>query len=302
MKEKKMINPYKIEPPALISFSGGRTSGFMLKQIIDAYEGVLPKDIYAVFANTGKEMPQTLDFVKDCADKWDIDIIWLELDVDYSLEKEKRLFYKQVNYETASRKGEPFSKLIDHWNKDRTPQEKNLKYDNSGLLPNPVARFCTDYLKIRAMNDFCKKMKLDEYQTVLGLRYDEPRRVARRKSGKYETKKKTSCMPMYDAKHTKHDVHEFWEKNNFDLGLPIVDGESPHGNCDLCFLKSHNKIQSLVRENPKRADWWANEEKKANNVFRRDRPNYLKYIELTETQQTFDLGFEDDDMDCFCHD
>jgi hypothetical protein len=57
-----------------------------------------------------------------------------------------------------------------------------------------------------------------------------------------------------------------------------------------------------VRENPKRAEWWANEEKKANNVFRRDRPNYLKYIELTETQQTFDLGFEDDDMDCFCHD
>ena len=87
-----MINPYKIEPPALISFSGGRTSGFMLKQIIDAYEGVLPKDIYAVFANTGKEMPQTLDFVKDCADKWDIDIIWLELDVDYSLEKKKDYF------------------------------------------------------------------------------------------------------------------------------------------------------------------------------------------------------------------
>ena len=294
-----MINPYKIEAPALISFSGGRTSGFMLKQIIDAYEGTLPKDIYVVFANTGKEMPQTLDFVKDCADKWDINITWLELDVDYSLEKEKRLFYKQVNYETVSRNGEPFSKLIEYYDKNRS--EKNAKkFANSVLLPNPVARFCTDYLKIRALTNFSKKMDLHEYDTVLGLRYDEPKRVSRQNNK--DTKKKKSCMPMYEAKHTKHDVHEFWKKNNFDLGLPIIDGESPHGNCDLCFLKSHNKIQNLVRENPKRAEWWANEEKKANNVFRKDRPNYLKYIELTETQQTFDLGFEDDDMDCFCHD
>jgi 3'-phosphoadenosine 5'-phosphosulfate sulfotransferase (PAPS reductase)/FAD synthetase len=283
----------------LISFSGGRTSGFMLKQIIDAYDGTLPDDIYVVFANTGKEMPQTLDFVKDCADKWEINITWMELDVNYSLKKEKKLFYKEVNYENASRNGEPFSKLIKYYDKNRS-EENAEKFSDSILLPNPVARYCTDYLKIRALNFFSKQKGLEEYDTVLGLRYDELRRVSRQKNK--DTKKKTSCMPMYEAKHTKQDVHEFWRKNNFDLGLPIINGESPHGNCDLCFLKSHNKIQSLVQENPKRAEWWANEEKKANNVFRKGRPNYLKYIELTETQQTFDLGFEDDDMDCFCHD
>ena len=135
-----MKNPYKIEGPALISFSGGRTSGFMLKQIIDAHKGNLPDDIYVVFANTGKEMPETLDFVKDCADKWEIKITWLELDVDYNLEKEKRLFYKQVNYETASRNGEPFSKLIKYYDKNRS--EKNAKkFSDSILLPNPVARY-----------------------------------------------------------------------------------------------------------------------------------------------------------------
>ena len=36
-----MTNPYQIEPPALISFSGGRTSGYMLRQILDAYDGRL---------------------------------------------------------------------------------------------------------------------------------------------------------------------------------------------------------------------------------------------------------------------
>jgi hypothetical protein len=31
-----MTNPYQIESPALISFGGGRTSGYMLSQILDA--------------------------------------------------------------------------------------------------------------------------------------------------------------------------------------------------------------------------------------------------------------------------
>ncbi len=37
-----MTNPYQIESPALISFSGGRTSGYMLRQIIDAYRRTAP--------------------------------------------------------------------------------------------------------------------------------------------------------------------------------------------------------------------------------------------------------------------
>ena len=33
------MNPYLIEGPAVISFSGGRTSGYMLKHILDAHGG-----------------------------------------------------------------------------------------------------------------------------------------------------------------------------------------------------------------------------------------------------------------------
>ena len=46
------MNPYKIESPALISFSGGRTSGFMLYQILQAHNGSLPKDVHVTFATT----------------------------------------------------------------------------------------------------------------------------------------------------------------------------------------------------------------------------------------------------------
>jgi 3'-phosphoadenosine 5'-phosphosulfate sulfotransferase (PAPS reductase)/FAD synthetase len=72
--------PYLIDGPALISFSGGRTSAYLLRQALDAHGGSLPADVIACFANTGKEMPQTLDFVRDCSERWDVEIVWLECD------------------------------------------------------------------------------------------------------------------------------------------------------------------------------------------------------------------------------
>ncbi len=64
-------NPYQIEGPAIISFSGGRTSGMMLRKILDAHGGTLPPDVRVLFANTGKEMLETLDFVRECSDRWE---------------------------------------------------------------------------------------------------------------------------------------------------------------------------------------------------------------------------------------
>ena len=42
----------------LISFSGGRTSGYMLHRILKA-NGDLPDRVKVLFANTGREMPDT---------------------------------------------------------------------------------------------------------------------------------------------------------------------------------------------------------------------------------------------------
>ena len=75
-------DPYRIPRPAVISFSGGRTSGYMLEHIVAAYGGTLPDDIAVVFANTGLEHPVTLDFVDTCARAWDIEIVWVEYDWD----------------------------------------------------------------------------------------------------------------------------------------------------------------------------------------------------------------------------
>jgi len=62
-----------------ISFSGGRTSAYMLNRIIEANNG-LPDRAVVTFANTGREMQQTLDFVNECSERWGVPIAWLEYD------------------------------------------------------------------------------------------------------------------------------------------------------------------------------------------------------------------------------
>ena len=59
---RTLRNPYRVPRPAVISFSGGRTSAFMLRHIVDAYGGRLPDSVSVIFANTGLERPETLEF------------------------------------------------------------------------------------------------------------------------------------------------------------------------------------------------------------------------------------------------
>src|ERR1700722_9767376 len=73
-------NPFIFDEPAIISFSGGRTSGLMLWSILQAYGGSLPDNIKVCFANTGKEREETLDFIQACAGHWHTHITWLEFD------------------------------------------------------------------------------------------------------------------------------------------------------------------------------------------------------------------------------
>lgn len=66
------ISPYFIEGPAVVSFSGGRTSAYMLRKILD--EGLQP-DVHVVFADTGKERPETIDFIDRCEREWGFELV-----------------------------------------------------------------------------------------------------------------------------------------------------------------------------------------------------------------------------------
>ncbi|OOY31570.1 hypothetical protein BMI88_10835 [Thioclava sp. F36-6] len=54
-----------------ISFSGGRASAYMLHQIL-AVNGDLREWAKVIFANTSREIPETLEFEQECAGRWGV--------------------------------------------------------------------------------------------------------------------------------------------------------------------------------------------------------------------------------------
>jgi len=281
-----MSNPYRIDSPTCISFSGGRTSAYMLYKVLEANEMKLPSEAIVCFANTGKEDEATLQFVKDCQEKWNVPITWLEY-VDAEETKDR---WKQVNFESASRDGEPFEALI---------RKRNY-------LPNPVSRFCTVELKVRTIHRYLKAHGWKEWDSMLGIRADEQRRLAKignQDYGKHEEK----IAPLGRLGVTKETVGEFWRNQSFDLGLPNMNGVTMHGNCDLCFLKGGAQVLSLIQEKPERAGWWAKMEalalasRPSGAVFRSDRPSYAQMIKFaSEQKDMFDPNEET--IACFCGD
>jgi len=273
-------DPFLIEGPALINVSGGRTSAYLLWRMLQSRGGVLPADVIPVFANTGKEMPQTLTFLQDIADRW-TPIRWLEWRAGNT--------FAEVDYATAARNGEPFAALI--------RQRK--------MLPYSVGRFCTEQPKIRTMQRFAASLGWTDRVAVLGLRADEAHRVARVHARNSLEKDGHHCvMPLHAAGITRRDVHAFWRAQNFDLLLPSIDGRTPLGNCDLCFLKNTRTLARIIAENPAAADWWIEQEDAIGATFRhkhRPLPSYRELRDAVLNQGSLPLG-DDSTTECFCHD
>ena len=204
----------------VLSFSGGRTSAYMMY--------TCHSDL-VIFANTGKEAEGTLDFVRKCGEYFDKEIIWLE----YTTDNEQK--FKVVDFKTANREGKPFKQLIE--------KRKHL--------PNVMMRFCSMELKALTIRRYLKSLgyNLHDIDMLLGIRYDEPNRYHRLKGNNRNTWE--NVMPLYKMKKTKEMVLQFWKDQPFDLDINKYEG-----NCDLCFLKGTTKKVELLRQKPDVAKWW----------------------------------------------
>lgn len=274
-----MSNPYLLPDPAFIAFSGGRTSGYMLRHVIDAYGGKLPAHIRVLFANTGKERRETLDFVRDVAIEWGVPVVWLEY-----RRRDNAHAFDIVDYDSASRDGRPFNELLAFLS----------------ALPNVQGRSCTSYLKIRTMKRFVQSLGITTWNDSIGIRADESHRTwqIELNSPKYIA----TWFPLVRAGVTEADVLKFWSEQPFDLQL-----KSYEGNCDLCFLKSRGKVLNLIRENPTMADWWIKAEaqfahKGDGGKFRLDRPSYAALQIQAKEQGFFPFDAWDDEVGCACTD
>jgi len=275
------MNPYVIKGPTSVSFSGGRTSAFMLRQVLDA--NAARDDLRVVFANTGKEHESTLEFVEECGQQWGVAITWLEW-------RDDAAGFEVVDFASASRAGEPFEALI----------------RKRGYLPNPITRFCTSELKVRPIGRWLKTLGWDEWDSFIGIRADEPRRVAkiRERGRSTESASETMCMPLADAGVGVWDVASFWDRQTFGLRLGTYRGRTLAGNCDLCFLKPLGQRLSLVQAEPDRVIWWARMESEGIGQgrgarFRKDEPGYAALAQFASDQGDWvdDLG---EGIDCLC--
>jgi 3'-phosphoadenosine 5'-phosphosulfate sulfotransferase (PAPS reductase)/FAD synthetase len=300
-----MTSFYFLQGPACISFSGGRTSGYMLRQILDAHGGTLPPDVHVLFANTGKERPETLDFVEECSQRWHVRVRWIEWQRGTGKREYKKLaeewragggnpeelappvpWWREVSHATASRNGEPFDGLI-AWKQ---------------YLPNPVQRLCTQHLKIEVMRLFIlETLKFEEWTTAVGIRHDEPRRW-RILGEDSRNSREFKVGPLVKAGITEKDVMRFWSAQLFDLRL--AQGE---GNCDLCFLKATAIKQRIIYERPDLGEWWANHEYPEQGTRRLWRDTGLPYSTMLARAKRqlplFDTATTDDGLaDCACTD
>ena len=313
-------DPYFIEGPALISFSGGRTSGYMLRKILD--RGLQP-NVHVLFCNTGKEDDRTLDFVRDCEVNWDVRIRWLQYRRRYLPE------YRSPEVAAAAAKlrehfgfhfdplppggDEPGFVEVDYTRAARTKDVPSVHHPFTNLVmvsgvPNAATRLCSTEMKTRVMKRFMLANGYEEWINVVGMRADEPKRV--KKLLVKPPERWENVAPLAEALVTEHDVLKFWGEQPFDLALPHDPALGTYlGNCDLCMLKRPEKKVRVVQENPAVLGWWERVEQASGSFFRPSTPyrkiRHLAVLPCDDPEvRASDPVFADggDLAGCMCHD
>lgn len=252
----------------LCTISGGRTSGFMAVFLKERY----PKEnLLFCFANTGKENEQTLIFLDKIDKEFNLGVIWLEAVTNEG--KGNGTTYKEVDFKTASRNGEPFEPMF-------------KKYG----LPSKLYRHCTREGKEKPIHKYAKEFfGSNDYETALGIRADEKHRAS---------PKKKVIYPLVEINIDERFIKDWWKKQSFDLQL-----EDFEGNCDFCFLKSQRKRMKLLK-NGLDVSWWQEMEelhKRPRQPMFDVRNDYTiaQLIELNNADTQLSI-FEDSSFDCFC--
>jgi hypothetical protein len=206
------------------SFSGGETSALMTRLLLTRWRSKYD-EIVVLFANTGEENEETLQFVNECDLRLGFGTIWVEAVVQHGVRASST--HRVVTFETASRNGEPFEDVI-------------KKYG----LPGPGRLHCTRELKLNAMLSYLDSLGWERgsYERAIGIRADEAER---------RSDDDLIVYPLMDWEPLgKPHVNEFWMRQPFRLLLTGYQG-----NCKWCWKKSMRKHMTIMSENPEKYDF-----------------------------------------------
>lgn len=219
---------YPLRDKISISFSGGATSGYMLKMLLDHFRDHEPeREIIVTFCNTGLEHEKTLEFVDKCDKAWNVGVVWLEAVVTHG--DRIGIRHKIVDFETASRNGEPFEEAVKKYG------VFNKSYPN-----------CNGRLKTEVMQDYHRSIGWRSlYSSAVGIRADEIDRIS------FNAMNQGIFYPCADAGVTKRDVRAWWLTQSFRLEIP-----EHYGNCVTCWKKSDRKLLTIAKHDPASFDFF----------------------------------------------
>jgi len=248
------------KPRLAISFSGGRSSAVMLWLCLRKYAET--HDILITFANTGCEDDRTLEFV-DAVDRHLAGgrVVWIE---GVTNGKGVGPTAKVVDYETASRNGEPFEAAI----------------QKHGVFCKTHPQ-CTSRLKEEPMISYRRSVGWGpgSYDTAIGIRADEIDRCSSK------AKEKRFIYPLVEHGLTKRDVNKYMAQFEWDLKLP----NDAWGNCVWCWKKSKRKLMTVAKAEPERFDFPARMEQEYGHINKGTQPPTKPRVFFRENQSAADI-------------
>lgn len=256
--------------------SGGKSS--MAQAIIIKEQYGEEYETICLFANTGMENEETLEFIEKCDLEYNLNIVWLEAVVH---EHGKGNTHRVTNFKDAYR--------IHQYKDPLHPFHAHVKKNG---IPNATYPQCSDRLKEQVIESYKKSNGLKGVKQALGFRVDEENRATNKSvrdalmsigvESKYfrmagtdrlrhladnpsysllsdaqlrviesysgKLKKYNLVFPMCDwFSMDKEDVNNFWEEQPFNLEL-----EAHKGNCATCWKKSDKKLHLIALEQPEK--------------------------------------------------
>lgn len=219
----------------VISFSGGRTSAFLVNLFR------MDPNAHFVFMDTGAEHPATYQFIKDIVSHWKIDLVCLRVVVNPVMNKGGS--YKIIPLEDLKQDLEPWKEMVKKYG---APY-----YD----LP-----FCTARMKTEPFEKYCNdKFGKGNFERWIGIRFDEPRRLPVEVLKQLQLPAHTNAARQKQgfrylaeiSEFDKDDILDWWEVQSFDLAI------TEHlGNCVFCIKKHLNKVALAAKDEPEQAVKW----------------------------------------------
>ena len=209
----------------VVSFSGGRTSAYMIHKIQTMVSQGLIKNVKYVFMDTGAEHKNSYSFIRKVVKHFNIDLVCLRSVM--TTEVGVGATWRQIS--------------IDEICDDYGPWKDMMKCYSTPTVKMPM---CTDRMKTAPYLKYCNEtFGRNNYTTWLGMRIDEPKRIKAKKGFRYLAE----ISPM-----DKQDILGWWKDQPFDLDL-----DEWLGNCVFCIKKGVNKIALAAIDEPELAsEFW----------------------------------------------